>query len=330
MTAGATWLVTGASGFIGSALLGSLQSSAQAFLVAGRHSPATESAAAPRWVGLDLGDRSIELPTGLDTVLHLAGEKRVEARMDEVNHLGAARLVDAAARAGARRFVHLSSVGVYGAAKHAGVVDESHPHRPVNAYERSKDAGERAVRERCAANAMECIVLQPSNVIGWSPQARPLLGLMRIVAKGWFRYFGRSGNDSDNGIGACVNYVGVGDVAGALAAAARADHGDATFIVNTPVPLRDMVAWIADELAVQTPRARLPYAAGAALAALGALGRTVLRRELPFSPERLLELTNTTRYDGSAISRTLGFGYPHGIEATLRTLVRGYRREGWL
>lgn len=319
---GAAWLVTGASGFIGSTLLASLRASGQPLLAAGRHVPSANDASAVRWIGLDLANPSIELPDGIDTVLHLAGEKRAEPRMDEVNHLGAARLVDAAARAGVKRFVHLSSVGVYGAPKHAGVVDEARPHRPTNAYERSKEAGERAVRERCAASAMACIVLQPSNVVGWSPQARPLLGLMRIIAKGWFRYFGRTE--------AWVNYVGVDDVASALTAAAHADLADATCIVNTPVPLQQMVGWVADELAVPPPRAHWPYSIGAGLATAGALGRSLLGRELPFSPERLQELTNTTRFDGSAISRTLGFSYPHGIEATLRALVRGYRREGWL
>ena len=319
---GAAWLVTGASGFIGSALLRLLRATGQPLLVGGRHAPAASDADAPRWISLDLADRSFELPSGIDTVLHLAGEKRTESRLDEVNHLGAVRLVDAAARAGARRFVHLSSVGVYGASPHAGVVDELRSHRPANAYERSKDAGELAVRERCAANAIACIVLQPSNVIGWAPQARPLLGLMRMVARGWFRYFGQTE--------AWVNYVGVDDVAGALLAAARSDRADATYIVNTPMPLRQMIGWIADELAVQAPRAHWPYSIGAGLAAAGGLGRSVLRRELPFSPERLRELTNTTRYDGSAISRALGFDYPYGMETTLRTLARAYRREGWL
>jgi len=319
---GSAWLVTGASGFIGSALLASLRASGQPVLAAGRHTPPARDAASLRWIGLDLAGPSIELPAGIDTVLHLAGEKRDESRMDEVNHLGAARLVDAAAHAGAKRFVHLSSVGVYGAPPHAGVVDEARPHRPVNAYERSKEAGERAVRERCAANAMECIVLQPSNVIGWSPQARPLLGLMRIVARGWFRYFGRTE--------AWVNYVGVDDVAGALTAAARVDVASATYIVNTPAPLRELVGWIADELRVPPPQLRWPQAIGTGLAAAGAVGRSLLGRELPFSPERLRELTNTTRFDGTAISRGLGFDYPQGIEATLRALVRGYRSEGWL
>jgi len=202
------------------------------------------------------------------------------------------------------------------------VVDELRSHHPINAYERSKDAGERAVRERCAANGMACIVLEPSNVIGWSPQSRPLLGLMRIVARGWFRYFGQTE--------AWVNYVGVDDVATALIAAARADHEHATCIVNTPAPLHEMIGWIADELSVPPPRARWPYSIGAGLAAVGALGRSVLGRDLPFSPERLRELTNTTRYDGSAISRVLGFDYPQGLEAALRMLVRAYRCEGWL
>ena len=319
----AAWLVTGASGFIGSALLASLRASGRPVLAAGRRTPsAKDDANTVQWMGLDLAERSIELPPGIDTVLHLAGEKRVEARMDEINHLGAARLVDAAARAGVKRFVHLSSVGVYGAPTHAGVIDEARPHRPVNVYERSKEAGERAVRERCATHGIACIVLQPSNVIGWSPQARPLLGLMRIVARGWFRYFGRGQ--------AWVNYVGVDDVAGGLNAAAQADVTGATCIVNTPVPLQQMIDWIADELGVPPPRARWPYAVGAGLAAGGALGRSVLHRELPFSPQRLQELTNTTRFDGAAITRVLGFAYPHGIESTLRALARGYRHEGWL
>jgi nucleoside-diphosphate-sugar epimerase len=315
-------LFAGAGGFIGRQTLPLLRAAAggRAIVLAGRSDAPAREAGLPHWP-LDLAAPQIELPLGIGTVLHLAGEKRDTASMAAVNHAGTARLVDAAARAGARRFVHLSSVGVYGARMHAGVVAEDHPHKPQNAYEASKSAGERAVRERCAALGLACVVLQPSNVVGIVPGAvYPLRGLTRMVARGWFRYFGRGD--------AWVNYVAVEDVAAAVCAAVLSDTAQGVFIVNVPVTLQALIGWIADELDLPAPTRHWPWWAGALAAQAGALGRRVLGRELAFSPERFRELTNTTRYDGSAITRSLGFAYQRGIEAALRSMVRRYRAEG--
>jgi len=315
------WLITGASGFIGMAVLKRLHADGRALVLAGRREPASALPAHCRHVPLDLEARELALPDGIHAVLHLAGEKREPARMEAVNHLGAARLVDAAARAGARRFVHLSSVGVYGAAKHSGLVDEARAHHPRNAYETSKHAGELAVRERCAALGLACTVLQPSNVIGIvAGRHYPLLGLARMVARGWFRHIGPGD--------AWVNYVAVDDVAAALVSTLRDDASSGVFIVNTPAPLRTLLGWMAQALGVPVPTKRLPLWLGATAAVAGAAGRRILRRELPFSPERFLELTNTTRYDGSAITKALGFSYPEGIEVAVRAMMDAYRREG--
>jgi nucleoside-diphosphate-sugar epimerase len=315
-------LVTGGSGFIGGAVLPLLQQAAPAreIWLASRR-PTGALPAAGRHVPLDLAAPCIELPPGVHTVLHLAGEKRDVAQMAAVNHDGAVRLVRAAAKAGAQRFVHLSSVGVYGAPRHAGLVDEDFMHTPRGPYETSKDGGERAVRECCAALGLQCVVMQPSNVVGVVPgRSMPLLGLARMVAKGWFRFFGHRP--------AWVNYVAVEDVAAALVAAALHSDAEGVFIVNTPAPLARLVGWMADELGLPAPTARLPYAVGASAAAAGALARLVLRREMPFSPERFAELTNTTRFDGNALTRVLGFAYPLGVEAAVRAMVRQYRQAG--
>lgn len=318
-------VITGARGFIGAAVMHALraQAPARTIVVAGRTGGSSTAVGGYRHIYLDLSDSAIELPAGISTVLHLAGEKRDVAHMDAVNHIGAVRLVEAAARAGARSFVHLSSVGVYGAPKHAGTVDESHAHTPRNPYEVSKDAGERAVREHCASLGLTCVVLQPSSVIGVVPgRSYPLLGLARMVARGWFRHFGAGDG--------WVNYVAVEDVAAALAAATLDGVSPGTFIVNTPVTLVSLVRWIAEELDVPEPTARLPMWVGSAASAAGAIGRALLHRELAFSPERFLELTNTTRYDGSPITHHLDFTYKLGIESALRAMMRLYRREGAL
>lgn len=312
-------LITGATGFIGGATLKALLSvSRHSVMAAGR--TANPNATNIPFLSLDLGAPSIELPPGIETVVHLAGEKRDVQRMQAVNSDGAARLAQAAGRAGAQRFVHLSSVGVYGARKHSGVVTESHAHDPQDAYEASKDAGERRVQAVCAEFGVRCVVLQPSNVVGLGGPGRPLLGLMRMVARGWFSYFG--------GDEAWVNYVAVEDVAASLVTAVTHPQASGVYVVNTPARLRALIEWVADELGRRPPRARLPYWAGKVAVQTGALASTLLGRDLPFTPGHLRELTNTTRYDGSAITRCLDFAYPLGIEAALRAMVRQYRQEG--
>jgi nucleoside-diphosphate-sugar epimerase len=313
----ARWLVTGGAGFIGHELVAALRSQRPdvEILLAGR--------TAPPPLRLDLGQRlPVDLPTGIDLVIHLAGEKRNPAAMEAVNHHGTRALAEAAVRAGVRRFVHLSSVGVYGAPKHSGLVDERFPHTPRNAYEASKDAGEAAVREVCRSSGIECVVVQPSNVIGHVPgRSYPLLGLMSMVRSGRLVSFG--------GVDPWLNYVSLIDVARVtVAAATHAPAGGGTYIVNEPTRLSVLLSWIAEELGVAVPTRRLPSWVGAAAARFGGLAQRLTGRSMPFNPERFLELTNTTRYDDTAMRSLPGCDRLTGLHRTVRDLAKAYRLEG--
>lgn len=271
---------------------------------------------------LELRTRSLELPRGVDVVIHLAGEKRSEQDMWPVNAEGTCKIVEAAA-AGARRFVHLSSVGVYGAPLHSDRVGEVHPHQPANVYEQSKDAAEQFVRERCGELGLEWIVLQPSNIIGVVPgKSAPLLGLIRALARGRLLRFGRRPT--------ILNYVAVEDVAAAVLHAISVPVYNRTWIVNTPVLLDEALGWIADELRIGMRVPRVPEFFGElAVRVFGPLSK-LAGVSAPIDQARLRELTNTTLYEGSAIVREGNFVYPVGAEKLLRSLAARYRDEGVL
>lgn len=137
-------LVTGASGFVGVNLVEALRARGHEVveLSIDKGGDVTDSAQ------LQASMR------GVDAVWHGAAitagaqrEKREAARIFEVNTLAAIRALEAAARAGVRRFIYPSSSAVYGETAFVGQgpVLEDEPLRPLNLYGISKVAAERAV-----------------------------------------------------------------------------------------------------------------------------------------------------------------------------------------
>jgi nucleoside-diphosphate-sugar epimerase len=128
---------------------------------------------------------------GIDTVVHLAARAHIlretsadpDAEFMRVNAEGTAALVTAAAAAGVRCFVYMSSAGVLGS--NSGdtrftAVSESRPH---NAYARSKLAGELAARSAAGAE-LQLIVLRVPLVYGPGVRAN-FLRLLRWVDREW-------------------------------------------------------------------------------------------------------------------------------------------------
>ncbi|HSM01108.1 MAG TPA: NAD-dependent epimerase/dehydratase family protein [Acidimicrobiia bacterium] len=104
---------------------------------------------------------------GVDYVFHTAAVLEgndVEA-YHRVNEWGTEVVAQAAASAGARRLVHLSSVAVYGFA--TGDISEDHPMRPTaQAYSMSKAAGEAAAFTVGQAKDLEVTAIRPAGVFG--------------------------------------------------------------------------------------------------------------------------------------------------------------------
>lgn len=151
-------LVTGASGFVGVNVVGALLKRGHEVVAFSLDSIPKEAGLKPVEVKGDATDAGLlerlMREHRIEAVWHGAAitagperEKREAVRILEVNTLATVGALEAAARAGVRRFVYPSSSAVYGntAFEGAGPVDEDEPLRPLNLYGISKVAAEGAV-----------------------------------------------------------------------------------------------------------------------------------------------------------------------------------------
>jgi nucleoside-diphosphate-sugar epimerase len=172
-----TVVVTGGTGFIGQALCPVLRAAGHRVVVTTRNagrSP-SDSGVVVR-TSPELGPESDwrAAVADADVVVHLAARTHVmvdraadpAAEYRGVNTDGTRRLAEAAAHAGARRFVFLSTAKVNGEDSSAAPYRETDPPMPLDAYASSKIAAERALTGIRAETGLETVVLRPPLVYG--------------------------------------------------------------------------------------------------------------------------------------------------------------------
>lgn len=294
-TRGRAILVTGGTGFVGSAVT-------RALLAKGPAAQRPEirvlsRKTLPRWmtasgvVGVrgDLTDAGTlrGIADGAATILHLASQIGGDReRCAAVNAGGTAALMEEAHRAGVRRLVYVSTTSVYGDGVHRGASESLLPPAPVSDTSRSRLAAERLVRKGGG------IVLRPHLTYGTGDVwfVPTLLRLLRRVPA-WI-----------DGGAAMTSLVAVEDLAEVVAALARLPWEPgrgAVFHVNHPRPasMRTLTKTVCGQLGIPIPEHDLPVT----------VHRALTKRVLPeLSDHQFSLLARDHWYDSTRIWRRVG------------------------
>lgn len=177
-------LVTGSSGFIGSAITVALAQAGHQIRAASRQPPAVAELNGVEWLQMPDLEQPFEWAPyieSVDIVVHLAAiaHRRLDQRADyeKVNRDATGRLARACAASGVKRLIFFSSIGAQAGSAADFVVTEQHDPAPVTAYDRSKLAAEEEVKNSGAPFT----ILRPVLVYGEGAKAN--ISLMSRVAR---------------------------------------------------------------------------------------------------------------------------------------------------
>nr|WP_322939450.1 SDR family oxidoreductase [Pseudomonas sp. s4] len=168
-----TVLLTGSTGFVGSALLAELKKSPDFRVVSAVRtaiSPASDDVVVGNIDGTT--DYSSAL-NGVDVVVHAAARAHIMrdevadplAEFREVNVEGTLNLAKQAVAAGVKRFIFISSIGVHGL-NSSRPFKETDTEAPHDAYAVSKCEAEQGLRKLANETGLEVVIIRPPLVYG--------------------------------------------------------------------------------------------------------------------------------------------------------------------
>lgn len=324
-------LVTGGTGFTGSALCRRLAKDGHEVIALDNQAGLFEAELRSLGVRIELGsvaDRELvdRLTKGCERVFHLAAAFRLvnlgaKAYYD-VNVNGTRWVMDAALRHGVARVVYCSTQGVHGDVRRPPGNEES-PIAPADYYQQTKWEGELVAKEYLDKGLWVSIV-RPTAIYGPGDPERFYM-IFRRVNKGRFVFLGDGSTHYhpvyiDNLVDAFI-----------LAAETDAAKGQAYIIADEhSLPIKELVKEVGRALDAKVTLTHLPFWPAYAVAAAVELVYKPLPAEPPIFRRRVDWFRQNRSFDISKARRELGYKPRVDLPTGLRRTGEWYRERGLL
>ncbi|NQW00460.1 MAG: NAD-dependent epimerase/dehydratase family protein [Rhodospirillales bacterium] len=324
-------LVTGGTGFVGSALIRLLLARGDSVRALARPGSDRRNLA-----GLDVETIEGDLlqPATLAPALkgctglyHVAADYRLWTRdpaaMFAANVDGSKAIIRAAAEAGVGRIVYTSSVATLGIVKD-GIADEQTPvgyGDMIGVYKQSKFRAEQAVQRLIDEDGAPVVIVNPSTPIGPRDIKPTPTGRMIVEAAA-----GRMPAFVDTGL----NIAHVDDVAaGHLLAFDKGKVGQRYILGGTDMTLARILGHIADRMGRKPPRLKIPHNAILPIAYVAEAWTRLVGGDTPFVVVDGVKMAKKKMYFSSAkAARELGYTARPATQA-LDDAISWFKSEGY-
>jgi len=266
------------------------------------------------------------LLAGIDVLVHAAAVRHrhgVDAATYQASNVDLVEhVMRACAAAGVRRFVFVSSVGVYGFRQPLPVI-ETKPYAPSTLYSATKAEAEKRAQRVADEIGIELVIARPTIVYGPGDPGGMLGKMATMIRAGSYRIVGSGRN--------VLHHAYIDDIVeGLWLAATHPEAAGNHFILAGPetTTLSELSALVARAVGRPLPRVHVPLslarAVASALEVASYRGIAFSTREPPIDNDKLDVMTLPIAFDIDKARRLLGFAPSVGYRAgVIRTLYEG-------